>query len=105
MERGIEEQRSFHQQRTISSSDYPMCAAQYQLIARKFRDVVLAYHDLQLSYKERQRGRFSRQYRMVHPQVTEEQLDEILDEPYHGPVFAQSVMLVNLLISKHIMDA
>jgi hypothetical protein len=62
-------------------------------LARKFRDALITFHDIQSSYREKQKSRFERQYLIVNPTATQEEIDRVLDEHYSGPIFAQTVSM------------
>lgn len=73
------------------SADYRMCHSQQSSLATRFRGVIFRYQDIQRSYRDKQKARFERQYKIVNPDASEDEINRVLDENYAGPIFAQSV--------------
>lgn len=74
------------------SADARLLSSQQRGLASKFREIVLSLQKVQQQYQDQQRIRFQRQYRIVNPDATTKQMNELLDENYSGPIFAQSVL-------------
>lgn len=75
-----------------NSANGRMYLSQQNSLARKFRDMVWTYHEIQSKYRERQKGRFERQYRIVNPNASHEEVEKMLESDSSGSqMFAQNV--------------
>ncbi|RKO97242.1 hypothetical protein CXG81DRAFT_15985 [Caulochytrium protostelioides] len=64
---------------------------QHGAITKKFLDVMNEYKAIQQKYQEKYKQRLQRQFLIVKPQATPEELAKVLDGE-SGPVFAQQVL-------------
>lgn len=79
------------------STDLHLATTQHLNLARKFKQALLEYHDIQLRYRDKQKQRFERQYRIVNPGASEQEISQVLDENYSGPIFAEKILSSNML--------
>ncbi|KAI3656489.1 hypothetical protein MP638_006076 [Amoeboaphelidium occidentale] len=80
------------------SADYRMCISQELALSKKFRSSVLRYQQIQQGYKNKQKSRFERQYRIVNPAATSEEIDELLDKEVSSQqIFAQHILSAALM--------
>jgi syntaxin 1B/2/3 len=79
------------------STDYRLCHAQSSSLSRKLRNCVYDYQAIQRSYQEKQKSRFSRQYRIINPSASDEEIQEMLSAEYRGPIFADSILAATKL--------
>jgi len=63
-------------------------------LTRKFVDLMAEYQEVQTRYKSKYRERVERQYRIVKPTVTQDEIDAALDgDPSNQPeIFTQTIL-------------
>jgi len=59
-------------------------------LTRKFVDLMSEYQDLQNKYKAKYRERVQRQYRIVKPDATQEEIQQTIDDP-QSDLFSQQI--------------
>ncbi|KAI8819261.1 t-SNARE [Fimicolochytrium jonesii] len=64
---------------------------QHQSITKKFLDVMQDYQSIQTKYQDKYKQRMQRQFLIVKPQATTEEIKQMMDGE-QGPVFAQQIM-------------
>lgn len=61
-------------------------------LTKQFLDLMREYQTLQTDYKNRHRDNFERRYRMVKPEVTNEEIEEALESGKGGEIFAGAIL-------------
>lgn len=76
------------------SADQRIRISQHGNITKKFIECVGEYQDIQTKYKKKYRDRLARQYKIVKPNVTDVELEVILETGggEGGTVFAQQII-------------
>ncbi|KAI9098746.1 t-SNARE [Phlyctochytrium arcticum] len=72
-------------------SDARIRASQHGAITKKFLDVMNDYKSIQQKYQEKYKQRLQRQFLIVKPQATADEVEKMMDGQ-QGPVFAQQIM-------------
>ncbi|KAI9208472.1 t-SNARE [Polychytrium aggregatum] len=73
------------------SSDIRIRINQHSAAAKKFLDVMTEYKDIQKKYQDKYKQRMQRQFLIVKPGATPEEVEKMMDGD-SGPVFAQQIM-------------
>ncbi|KAK9768646.1 hypothetical protein K7432_000560 [Basidiobolus ranarum] len=74
------------------TSDAQIRKNRHAAIKTKFMETLKRYQQVELEYKERYKQMLERQYRIVNPYATEEEIQQVLDEDQGGQIFAQGVL-------------
>ncbi|KND01395.1 uncharacterized protein SPPG_09095 [Spizellomyces punctatus DAOM BR117] len=72
-------------------SDARIRISQHGATTKKFLDVMNDYKAIQTKYQEKYKQRLQRQFLIVKPQATPEEVDKMMDGQ-QGPIFAQQIM-------------
>ncbi|KAK9765926.1 hypothetical protein K7432_005366 [Basidiobolus ranarum] len=64
----------------------------YQALQEKFVEAIKSYQKVEYESRSRYRERMERQYRIVKPDASEEEIDKVLDEDGGNQLFAQALM-------------
>eukprot|EP00158_Paraphelidium_tribonemae_P005930 Partr_v1_DN27590_c1_g2_i4_m30527 putative SNARE domain protein len=90
-------------QRTLvyGSADYRMCLTQQVGLSKKLRVTVSQYQDIQRQYREKQKVRFTRQYRIIQPDVSDSEIQTLLQQEKVGPIFAESILSSQMVDEAH----
>jgi t-SNARE complex subunit (syntaxin) len=80
--------------RNAGASEARIRLNMHSTLTRKFVDLMAEYQEVQTKYKSKYRERVERQYKIVKPSVTKEEIDAALDsEPGSQPeVFTQTIL-------------
>lgn len=80
--------------RNPGASEARIRTNQHTTLTRKFVDLMAEYQEVQTKYKNKYRERVERQYKIVKPSVTKEEIDAALDsDPGSQPeVFTQTIL-------------
>ncbi|KYQ99727.1 t-SNARE family protein [Tieghemostelium lacteum] len=62
----------------------------------KFVEMMREFQELQTTYKNKYREKFERQYRVVNPDASEEEVQEVLDSGVAQKVFIETTLFQNL---------
>ncbi len=74
-----------------NTSNHRLCMTQYMGLMTKFKEAIHAFYQMQVTYREKQQRRFERQYRIVQPDATDDEIERVLSSEFSGPIFGQSV--------------
>lgn len=74
------------------SANGRMKKQQQAALSRKFVEVMTEYNDVQSKYQQKYRERVKRQFKIVKPDATEEEVDAILDNEKGDSIFAQQIL-------------
>jgi len=61
-------------------------------LTKKFLDLMAEYQEVQTKYKNKYRERVERQYKIVKPNATQDEIDEVLESGNSGQIFAQKIL-------------
>ncbi|KAJ3105465.1 Syntaxin-1A [Phlyctochytrium planicorne] len=76
-----------------SSADARIRITQHGVVTKKFLDVMMEYKDVQKKYQEKYKQQMQRQFLIVNPAASPEEIDKMLTSGGEsGPVFAQSIV-------------
>ncbi|KAI8887611.1 t-SNARE [Backusella circina FSU 941] len=78
--------------RLPNDSDTQMRKSQTAAIRKRFLDAIQRYQDVERNYQMKYRQRIERQIRIVKPDATQDEVDDIIDSDGPPQVFAQSLM-------------
>ncbi|XP_067882806.1 syntaxin-4-like [Heterodontus francisci] len=81
----VDEERNFH------SVEARMRRTQHNVLSREFVDIMNRCHLLQSRYRDQNVERIQRQLKITGLQITEEKMDEMLDNGQHG-IFTANLM-------------
>jgi len=73
------------------SAQYRIKTNMHQTLTRKFLELMKEYQEVQTKYKNKYREKIERQYRIVKPNATQEEIDEAIDSGSVQP-FQQSLL-------------
>ncbi|KAI8334953.1 t-SNARE, partial [Chlamydoabsidia padenii] len=76
----------------FNKSDAQIRRTQSANIKKRFLDTIQRYQDIERSYQQKYRQRVERQIRIVKPDATEQEIDQIIDSDESQQVFSQSLM-------------
>eukprot|EP00123_Amoebidium_parasiticum_P007159 comp17925_c1_seq1/m.18209 comp17925_c1_seq1/g.18209 ORF comp17925_c1_seq1/g.18209 comp17925_c1_seq1/m.18209 type:complete len:302 (-) comp17925_c1_seq1:578-1483(-) len=65
---------------------------QHAALSRKFVDTMKEYNDVQTKFKSKYRERVKRQFKIVKPEATEEEVEAVLDSEQGNTIFAQQIL-------------
>lgn len=65
---------------------------QYTTLKKQFMDSISNYQKVEQKHRQQVKARLERQYRIVRPDASEDEIREALDGEGDGPLFAQSVL-------------
>ncbi|KAI9010134.1 t-SNARE [Hyaloraphidium curvatum] len=71
--------------------EYSMRKSQQSAVAKKLTEVARYYNEVQSKYKQKYRERMERQYRIVRPEATPEQIETALDQDM-SQIFSQDIL-------------
>ncbi|KAI9271395.1 t-SNARE [Sporodiniella umbellata] len=74
------------------NSDLNIRKAQVARVKKEFLNSIQRYRDVEANFNQKYRQRVERQIRIVKQDVTEEELDAIIDSDQQNQIFAQSLM-------------
>ncbi|KAI8086889.1 t-SNARE [Gilbertella persicaria] len=77
------------------NSDLNIRKAQVARVKKEFMSCLSRYKDVEANYNQRYRQRVERQIRIVKQDVTEEEMDAIIDSDQQNQIFAQSLLRNN----------
>ncbi|KAK4512226.1 serine/threonine protein phosphatase Pzh1 [Mucor velutinosus] len=73
--------------------DGQMRRTQFSALKKRFMDTIQRYQDIERAYQQKYRQRIERQIRIVKPEATQDEIDDILDNADDdAQIFAQSLM-------------
>ncbi|CAO3587026.1 unnamed protein product [Absidia cylindrospora] len=76
----------------FNQSDGQIRRTQSAALKKRFLDTIQRYQDIERSYQQQYRQRVERQIRIVKPDASEQEIDQILDSDDSAQVFTQSLM-------------
>ncbi|KAG1058186.1 hypothetical protein G6F46_006809 [Rhizopus delemar] len=76
----------------VKNSDLNIRRAQVARVKKEFLNCIQRYRDVEANFNQKYRQRVERQIRIVKQDVTEEELDAIIDSDQQNQIFAQSLM-------------
>ncbi|KAI9143497.1 t-SNARE [Paraphysoderma sedebokerense] len=74
-----------------TSSDYRVRVSQHGVLVKKFTDVMHEYNDVQSKYKLKYKQRLQKQYLIVKPDATADEVEKVANGE-SGPIFAQQIL-------------
>lgn len=78
------------------SAEQRIRISQHGNVTKKFLEAVTEYQEIQVRYKNKYRDRLERQYKIVKPNATQEEVKQVLDSGMDqgaGGVFAQQILM------------
>ncbi|KAJ3218999.1 Syntaxin-1A [Clydaea vesicula] len=76
-----------------NANDVRIRLSQHGAVAKKFLDVMTEYKSIQTKYQEKYKQRMQRQFLIVKPTATQEEIQEVLENKEEAvPIFAQQVL-------------
>ncbi|KAH8554868.1 t-SNARE [Umbelopsis sp. PMI_123] len=75
-----------------SNSDANIRRSQVAKLKKNFMDSIVRYQDVERTYQQKYRQRMERQIKIVKPNATQDEIDDIIDADDQSPIFAQSLM-------------
>ncbi|KAI9320429.1 t-SNARE [Dichotomocladium elegans] len=78
-----------------NSGDRPMRVTQHAALKKRFIETIQRYQDIERTYQQKYRQRVERQIRIVKPDATPDEIDQVLDSDEPPQIFAQSLMQAN----------
>jgi syntaxin 1B/2/3 len=73
-------------------TDVRIKRAQYNTLVKEFRDTMYEYNTITEEYRAKSKERIRRHMQLANRDVTEEQLEDIMDNP-DTPIFAQDILV------------
>ncbi|CAG8677323.1 19428_t:CDS:1, partial [Racocetra fulgida] len=62
----------------------------YAVLKGKFQKALNTYRDIEDSYMKQEKERFIRQYRLINPDITQEEIENYLQNPSNSSIFSQT---------------
>ncbi|KAG2221962.1 hypothetical protein INT45_010486 [Circinella minor] len=78
-----------------SAGDRPMRVTQHSAVKKRFIETIQRYQDIERTYQQKYRQRVERQIRIVKPDATPDEIDQVIDSDEAPQIFAQSLMNTN----------
>ncbi|KAI9284285.1 t-SNARE [Umbelopsis sp. AD052] len=75
-----------------NNSDANIRRSQLAKLKKNFMDSIVRYQDVERTYQQKYRQRMERQIKIVKPNATQDEIDDIIDADDQSPIFAQSLM-------------
>ncbi|EXX64515.1 t-SNARE [Rhizophagus irregularis] len=76
----------------VNPGDLTVRKPQTANLRQKFMDTLQEYQKVEFQNRQKYRDRMERQYKIVKPSASQEEIDEALDNDDGGQIFAQSLM-------------
>jgi len=73
--------------------DWRVRVSQHQTNVKKFMDVMEKYKGVQQNYQGKYKDRLKRQFKIVKPNATNEEVEKVIESGDVGPIFAQSIVM------------
>ncbi|KAJ3293277.1 Syntaxin-1A [Borealophlyctis nickersoniae] len=89
--KAMEAQNKALESKGDNPSDLRIRVSQHGALTKKFLDVMMEYKDIQKKYQDKYKQRLQRQFLIVKPQATPDEIDKMMNGET-GPVFAQQIM-------------
>lgn len=77
---------------TKKDAGFRLRQQQHAAISRQFFDVMTNYNSIQQKFKQKYRERVVRQYKIVKPDVTEDEIDDALSNEAGDSIFASQIL-------------
>mmetsp|Transcript_20823 Transcript_20823/g.61600 ORF Transcript_20823/g.61600 Transcript_20823/m.61600 type:complete len:305 (-) Transcript_20823:178-1092(-) len=74
------------------SSEVRIRNYQHGTLTRKFVDLMAEYQEVQTKYKNKYRERVERQYKIVKPEATREEIEQVLEGDAQQEIFTQQIL-------------
>ncbi|KDQ18097.1 hypothetical protein BOTBODRAFT_29418 [Botryobasidium botryosum FD-172 SS1] len=78
-----------------SGRDGQIRQQQTGLVKKKFVDAIQSYQDMEYQYRTKYKQRLERQFKIVKPDATPEEVRAVVDENQGGQIFSQALMTSN----------
>lgn len=75
-----------------TSGELPMRKTQHAALKKRFLETIQRYQDIERTFEKKYRQRVERQIRIVKPDASPEEIDQVLDSDEPPQIFAQSLM-------------
>ncbi|GAB5589856.1 hypothetical protein Unana1_04756 [Umbelopsis nana] len=75
-----------------TSGELPMRKTQHAALKKRFLETIQRYQEIERSFEKKYRQRVERQIRIVKPDASPEEIDQVLDSEEPPQIFAQSLM-------------
>ncbi|KAI9480798.1 MAG: t-SNARE [Benjaminiella poitrasii] len=76
-----------------NNSDGQIRRTQFSGLKKRFMDSIVRYQDIERSYQQKYRQRIERQIKIVKPEASQDEIDDIIDNAEDDPqIFTQSIM-------------
>ncbi|KAG2174821.1 hypothetical protein INT43_005883 [Umbelopsis isabellina] len=75
-----------------NNSDANIRRSQVAKLKKNFMDSIVRYQDVERTYQQKYRQRMERQIRIVKPNASQDEIDDMIDADEGSPIFAQSLM-------------
>ncbi|CAM0136908.1 unnamed protein product [Umbelopsis sp. WA50703] len=75
-----------------TSGELPMRKTQHAALKKRFLETIQRYQDIERTFEKKYRQRVERQIRIVKPDASPEEIDDVLDSDEPPQIFAQSLM-------------
>eukprot|EP00834_Sanchytrium_tribonematis_P000131 NODE_3_length_80033_cov_0.932970.p47 type:complete len:220 gc:universal NODE_3_length_80033_cov_0.932970:55934-55275(-) len=76
-----------------NTNDFRIRVTQHGLVAKQFQEQVQKYNDTQNKFKDRYKTKIEKQYKIIKPGATKEELDNVVNSPNPDALFSQQVLL------------
>ncbi|KAI8344567.1 t-SNARE, partial [Chlamydoabsidia padenii] len=86
------QQRNLDIRKRIQCNDGQIRQTQANALRKKFIGVIQEYQEMEQTFDQRYRQRIERQIRIVKPDATSDEVDDIIDSDRSNEVFTQSLM-------------
>eukprot|EP00835_Amoeboradix_gromovi_P004372 NODE_336_length_10675_cov_0.185136.p5 type:complete len:186 gc:universal NODE_336_length_10675_cov_0.185136:5756-5199(-) len=74
------------------TNDFRIRVTQHALVTKQFQDLVQKYNDIQTKFKDKYKSKIEKQYKIVKPNATKEELETVINSPNPDAVFSQQVI-------------
>eukprot|EP01137_Pigoraptor_chileana_P034347 Opistho-2@26759 len=85
------------------SADMRIRESQHAILSKKFVEVMTEYNEIQTNYKQKYRDRVKRQFKIVKPDATADEVEKVL-EGEGGNIFAQQILSTSHAEAKQALE-
>jgi len=76
----------------VGTAEWRVRTNMHGSLTRKFLDLMAEYQELQTKYKNKEKERVERQIKIVKPDATEEEIEQVVESGTAGQIFAEQIL-------------
>ncbi len=75
-------------------NDFKIRVTQHALVTKQFQEQVTKYNDTQTKFKDKYKSKIEKQYKIIKPNATKEEIEDVITSPNPDAVFTQQVLFI-----------